>query len=250
MVLEYATLSPLIALWWLGYIPLWIILTILIIGYCLPKWPLLSIMEYLFPTVIFRGRTDKKYVALTFDDVPYSATNEIITLLNQYNAKVTFFCILNEHSAVGARSLVDAVRSGHQLANHGSTNSIHALKSADELKDEITTCNTQIKAIYDEAKVSEPNIALYRPGCGAFTPTMLKVVKDLGYVLTLGSVYPQDSSVRLDFINYWYLVNKIEAGDIVILHDRNWTPGLLRLLLPWLKNNDYVCVTVDELMRP
>ena len=36
-------------------------------------------------------------------------------------------------------------------------------------------------------------------------------------------------------------------GDIIVLHDRPWTPIMLNYLLPWMKENGYVSVTLDEL---
>ena len=71
----------------------------------------------------------------------------------------------------------------------------------------------------------------------------------MNYKLTLGSVYPNDPIVRSSFINYWYLRTHIQGGDIVILHDRKWTPNMLTMLLKYMKDNNLVSVTVDQLLH-
>lgn len=249
MVMELVIISPFVALWFFKIMPLWMTIICIATLYWIPKW-LISILEYLFPQIIFRSPLErKKIIALTFDDVPYQqgSHNEIISLLDQYEAKGTFFCILDD-AKNSYPSLVHAVNNGHQLANHGCTNSIHGIKNAKQLEEEITKCDIQIKKIYNEAAIPLPQKMIYRPGYGLFNGMMIEVANKLGYQIALGSVYPNDPSIILDFINYWYLIYHIEGGDIVVLHDRKWTPGLLKMLLPWLKNNGYRCVTLDNLL--
>jgi peptidoglycan/xylan/chitin deacetylase (PgdA/CDA1 family) len=87
----------------------------------------------------------------------------------------------------------------------------------------------------------------YRPGCGFFNSTMLKFCQDNDIILTLGSVYPNDPVFSHAYLNFLYVKAHLEAGDIVILHDRKWTPDMLRYLLPWMKQNGYKSVTLDEM---
>ena len=60
------------------------------------------------------------------------------------------------------------------------------------------------------------------------------MTKELNYIVTLGTVYPNDPIFLIPWWNYWYLRLHIAGGDIVILHDRMWTPKMLDNLLPWL----------------
>jgi peptidoglycan/xylan/chitin deacetylase (PgdA/CDA1 family) len=188
-------------------------------------------------------------IALTFDDSPYTSLHEILHILDQYEEKATFFIISGQVTTQYKEILKQAIKNGHQLGNHGHTNSMHALKSHNVLSDEITKCDNIIKQIYSEANVPLPKQMVYRPGCGLFNSMMLKLVKKLNYKLALGSVYPNDPIVIFPLINYLYLTYHIDHGDIIILHDRRWTPQMLEMLLQWMNLHKFQSVTLDEILQ-
>ena len=49
-----------------------------------------------FGGLTYEGETDKKVIALTFDDGPTKNVDEILPLLDKYKAKATFFLIGND----------------------------------------------------------------------------------------------------------------------------------------------------------
>jgi peptidoglycan-N-acetylglucosamine deacetylase len=246
MITEFIIVSPLIFLWWKFNLSIWIVLGVVFTLYWLPKW-LIKIAEVLFPNVIFRNKN--KYISLTFDDIPYDneTYNSIIRILDSFNMKATFFVISGQITSESKEALVAAVKNGHHLGNHGHSNYMHALLNQNDLLSEITSCHNLIKEIYNMANVKLPDTLFYRPGCGVFTNQVLKVMKecDKRYELALGSVYPNDPVIRSLYLNYFYLVNHIEPGDIIILHDRRWTPDLLYNLLSWISKNKFSVSTLQ-----
>ncbi|XWV25605.1 hypothetical protein QJ856_gp0149 [Tupanvirus deep ocean] len=239
---------PITIIYWFKLITFRTIIAIIYIVYYLPKSVVIELLELFFPKIITRN-TASRFIALTFDDVPYGSHREIIQILNENNMKGTFFIISSDVNETNIDSLITAVRNGHQLANHGKTNSMHFLKNSEDLKEEIVHCDTLIKEIYHKAGVTLPNKMFYRPGCGVFGPSMFRIVDNLGYKLALGSVYPNDPLVRIPCINYYHLINHIESGDVVILHDRPWTAETLTKLIQWMNRNDLVSVTMDDLFE-
>jgi len=246
----------------MGYINKYIVAGTIACFYWLPKNIVISSLEFLFPAVITRNKEirdnpgniyidDNKRIALTFDDVLFGNHQEIISILDDYGMKGTFFVISGDvDNPLIYNSLVSAVKNGHQLANHGRTNSMHYLKNSATLIDEILHCDKLIHNIYADANADiEINHLYYRPVCGLFGPQMLNIVKKLGYKLALGSVYPNDIVVTSSTINYLYLINHIEKGDVVILHDRSWTPHMLSKLLVWMAKRNYQSVTLANLFR-
>jgi peptidoglycan/xylan/chitin deacetylase (PgdA/CDA1 family) len=247
-----------------GVASLPIIVIIFWLLYWLPKFILIQILEYVWPMVLTRntclklydglctdlkGESIPKNIALTFDDVPRKSYREIIDLLNAHDMKATFFIISSQVNEKSKEILIDAVKAGHQLGNHGTTDSIHLFKSTAGLEKEINDCHKLIANIYEKADKPLPEMMLYRPGCGLFNKRMLDIVHKKNYRLTLGSVYPNDPLVSNAVINYHYVTHHIEIGDIIILHDRPTTPRLLKLLLPWMLENNYQSVTVSELFE-
>lgn len=67
--------------------------------YWIPKI-CITIFEIVFPNVLFRKTGESKNIYLTIDDVPYDdkTYEEIIIILNEINAKATFFVISGQVS--------------------------------------------------------------------------------------------------------------------------------------------------------
>ena len=205
MVIEIAIILPLFILYMLNYIPGYIPALSVTLLYWIPKCIFINLIEYLYPEVKTRNVKGQK-ISLTFDDVPYGSEEEIVNILNKYNMKSTLFVISSEINSVSREVLIKAVKEGHELGNHGKTNSMHYLKSNSRLEEEIQHCDKTINEIYRLAGIKRPEKKYYRPGCGLFGKEMIKVATELGYELVLGSVYPNDPVVRSSTINYYYLI--------------------------------------------
>lgn len=63
------------------------------------------------------SETDEKYVYLTFDDGPSELTPQVLDLLDEYNAKATFFVVCKNNEKY-AEYLSEIVERGHTLALH------------------------------------------------------------------------------------------------------------------------------------
>ena len=258
MITEFTLLIPLLILYGFGIIGWKTILIVAFTWYWLPKFLFLDMfLEKFYPQIITHNKNHSqhfdnngnKLIALTFDDMPYGYHEQIIKLLDFHNMKGTFFIISSYVNDRNRQTLVNAVKNGHQLANHGKTNWMHAILSIDALVNEMYDCDQLIKKIYEEANVQIPDQMYYRPSCGLFTTKMLNIVKECDYKLALGSVYPNDPVIKSPQMNFWYIRLHIEPGDVVITHDRAWTPQMLQELLPYLTNNNYKSVTLNNLFN-
>jgi peptidoglycan/xylan/chitin deacetylase (PgdA/CDA1 family) len=231
---------------------------------------LISYLNRVYPQILTHNPLSKN-IALTFDDVPYNGTDnleKICDILEKNNMRGTFFIMSDNVNDAVTKKLIDIVKRGHQLGNHGRKDIMHYLLDDIELFNEIVMCDDIIKCIYRQADIPLPKIMLYRPGCGLFNDQMIKIAEGLGYKLALGSVYPNDPLVRIPIINYYYLKWHIINGDIVILHDRDWTISpkfmqwkfsqsnvspeyisMLEMLMYDLQSNNLKSVTVDNLFN-
>lgn len=220
-------------------------ISLLVLVYTLPKFIIRKISKHYSSINFFLSDQLTNTICLTFDDAPYGKSfDDTIDILSQYDIKATFFVIAGFVNETNRSSLINAIKSGHQLANHGSIDRMHAKLPYNELKDEITKCQELLKELYKEAGKSEPSKIYYRPGSGFISNTILQLQKDLDMKVVLGSVYPYDPHIPLSNVNYNYLLQKIEPSDIIILHDRKWTLNLLTKILP--KLNEYECRTLDS----
>lgn len=181
-----------------------------------------------------------KNIYLTIDNVINNDSfEEILDVLDEFNAKATFFVISSLVNEQNINLLARAVKSGHHLANHGQTNCRHFLSSYSKLYNEITDCEKLIEKIYLKNNVQIPIIKYFRPGYGYVSSDIDKICKSIKYKIVLGSIYPQDTKLPFPNLIYYYIKSKVKPNDIIILHDRKFTPSVLKKTLRYLKNNDW-----------
>jgi len=198
--------------------------------------------------VVWYVPTDKKYIALTFDDGPDPVfTTKVVDLLDRYEVKGTFFVIgRNVEDYPETAKLI--VEHGHEIGNHtySHTNLGHIGK--DRIEEEVEKAQ---RAIVD-ATAAQP--CLFRPPHGTYNDTIVVIVRDLGYRVVLWS-WTQDT---IDWCNPGtnYIIDKVlnnaHSGDIIIFHDaggdRSQTVMALEPIIIELKQRDFQMVTVSELL--
>ena len=167
--------------------------------------------------------------------------------LKKHDVKATFFVISGQVKTSHNLQLVNrALDDGHELQNHGQTDTMHALKSKDRLRKEIEDCDDILDQLYKEKKKVRPR-KFYRPGHGVFNKKMFDLAREMDFSIVLGSTYPHDPQIPFYKLNLWYIKKHVENGDIIIVHDRGWTAKLLDELIPWLKDQGYEFLTLSEI---
>ncbi|CAG7934784.1 unnamed protein product [Penicillium nalgiovense] len=219
--------------------------------YCMYKPPSLFIRycQRRWPDVLFRVDTNNKVVALTIDDAPSIHTPAILRLLQSHNAAATFFSIGSQipgHESV----LADLVRAGNELANHAMYDEPSRALSDDVLADQIRAVHARIQEAYVAGNTPQPENWFFRPGSGFFSSRMRSLVKELGYQLVLGDVYPHDPQVPFWRLNASHILSMVKPGSIIVCHDRReWTVPMLQKVLPELNRRGYRVVTVSGLLK-
>lgn len=247
MLAEFVLASPILLLWLFSVVSSFQLVCFVLIVYWIPK-PLVSLLSLVFRSVLFMKISPN--VAITIDDVPYgSDTKTLLESIGAPDMKFSLFVISNYVNYENRALLINAIKAGHELCNHGKTNSTHALLSASELAHELDACETLLNDLYREAGVPRPLYKFYRPGGGLFTKSVLAVASSRELMVVLGSVYPQDPVISSSDWNALYLQNHIESGDIVILHDRRWTPRTLRSVMNWMRTKNLQSVTLSDYMN-
>lgn len=200
-------------------------------------WKQMKLAKYLFNKYDVIYHTSKDMVTITVDDVPYTKESfkQIIHGFDNQEVKATFFVISSLATEETIEILIETVKNGHHLANHGKTDSRHASLSKENLIDEIMSCERFIESIYQKAGVEKPEIKYYRPGCGFVNSVISSVCDELNFKIVLGSNYPSDPQVIFGTINNWYVRQHLKPNDIIILHDRSWTANSIENLIKEIK---------------
>jgi polysaccharide deacetylase family sporulation protein PdaB len=196
--------------------------------------------------IIWDKPMSRKWIALTFDDGPSSeTTEEILTLLQKYQAKATFFCLGNKIKKYPmlAKSIV---AQGHEIANHTYHHPIRQLSKA-ELDKEIE----MTQRIIVETTGVKP--LLFRPPGGIYNDTVVRAAKKQQLKVIMWS-WDQDTKDWSNRRRKAAIVKKViknaSNGDIVLFHDlKKKTVLSLEEILPELKKQGYQFVTVSQLLE-
>ncbi len=180
-----------------------------------------------------------KYVALTFDDGPSSFTEEIIDLLQKYNYNATFFVLGNKLNLNYKDILKKSIKNGNEIGVHGYSHRSFTKMRQATMEEEITKTKKYIK------NLTGYESTLVRPPYGNIT----KAIKNynLGpYILWNNDTL--DWKLRDANKISSRLINSIEDKSIILMHDTYLTTfKALEIILPYLKENNYVVTTVSKI---
>jgi peptidoglycan/xylan/chitin deacetylase (PgdA/CDA1 family) len=161
-------------------------------------------------------KSTTKKVWLTFDDGPHPEyTNAILRVLEESAIRATFFVLGTNVARIGAEVLERIGAGGHCIGNHGYSHKDLRSLTEEEVRDEITRTEALICGSRGAAKV-------FRPPYGASSPTIDRVVSELGYRQVLWNVDTRDWNPKYQ-PDFWVerAVSQIRKrrSAIVLAHD-------------------------------
>lgn len=188
--------------------------------------------------------TNRKVIALTFDDGPSQYTPQMLDILKAKGAHATFFDVGTQSKGNGdiERRIV---AEGHQLASHSNTHPNMPILSTKALR-------AELKAGFDQLSANGTDTRMLRSPYGAFTNTDWDRAGDLVSTNVLWDIdtldwkRPGADKIRDEVLTHAH------NGAIVLMHtgggDRSQTVEALPGIIDGLKKRGYKFVTVGELM--
>jgi chitooligosaccharide deacetylase len=206
--------------------------------------------------VIDRVVTDRKQLALTFDDGPSHWTDQILDALVEKKAQATFFVRGGAVDADTAQTITRAVRTGCEIGNHTHNHLSYAFCDDPTARREFA----QTHALLEKLTGAAPMYA--RPPFGDAPERLDEIAAAYAYRATImWSISPDDweePQPRADTI-VELVLTQLHPGAIVLLHDgwdpergelsRRETVAAVRRLLPELGARGYTAVTVPRLLE-
>ncbi len=185
-------------------------------------------VKTLFPNFVWNIITDRKELYLTFDDGPTPEITEwVLQILNDFNAKATFFCIGNnieKHPEVFQHIITE----GHTIGNH----------TYNHLKGWKHKAKVYVRDVLKTEKIirnftTDTSNNLFRPPYGKFKNKQSKKLLELGYKIILWDVlsYDWDKSVSEE-ICFKNVTSAAKEGSIVVFHDSIKASRNLKYVLP------------------
>ncbi len=224
--------------WWLVLIAIFF-LTLTAIGAFHIRW------NYFLTSLHKSFNTNKKQIAITFDDGPNPEfTKKTLDLLKQFDAQATFFCIgrnIEKHPEI----LKEVFRNGHEIGNHSYIHSNeYGFFSTDKIKQDIAKNATLIKEAIGKTPL------LFRPPFGVTNPKIARAIISLKLTSIGWSVRSYDTQAKSAKKILEKILPKIKNGDLLLLHDTsNLSIEVLEQLLLFLREKKIKAVTVGELLN-
>lgn len=190
-------------------------------------------------------QTNEKAVALTFDDGPTQNVDEILALLDTYDAKATFFLIGNEIEK-NPEIAKEIAKNGHQLGNHTYSHKRMIFKSQSFIKTEIEDTNQLIK------KAGYTGDIDFRPPNGKRLIGLPYYLKKANMDTILWDIEPDTYyQVAEDKVNY--VKESVKPGSVILMHPMYDQTGeelkAIEGVLKTLMEEGYTFVTVNELQQ-
>lgn len=200
--------------------------------------------QFFVPAICRLPNDKERRIAITFDDGPdATVTPQVLSILNQYNVKATFFCI-GEKIAANPLLIKQINDQGHLIGNHSYSHSpVFDFFPAGKVRAELRHTIGLIQEICGRTP------RLFRPPYGVTNPAIARAVSTeqlqiVGWNIRSLDGIRTDKDVILNRIT-----RKLQPGSILLLHDTNPSmPQLLPALVEYLLEHQYKIVRLDELI--
>jgi len=197
-----------------------------------------------FINVICSATTNKKQIAISFDDGPATSfTREILEVLRRHHIKATFFCIGNRIPG-NEELLMYLYNEDHIIGNHSYSHhfwfDLFSTKKviADlQMMDDITKDVIGVKP------------KLFRPPYGVLNPNIKKAIVNGNYTPIGWSVRSYDTVINGERKLFDKICRSLKPGAVFLFHDTSQTTlNILPLFIQYVKENGYEIVRLDKML--
>ena len=202
--------------------------------------------------VLYKVNTDKKLIALTFDDGPYPPyTGRLLEVLREKNVHATFF-VVGENAARHPELVKQAAAEGHEVALHAGTHRDLLKLNGRETAENIAAGTKTLTEITGQ----EPRFM--RPPHGFKDWRVMREIERAGLTAVNWSVIPRDWTNPGTEVIVQRVCEKAFPGAIVLLHDgdspknaasREQTVQAAGKIIDRLRGEGYEFVTVGRLQQ-
>ncbi|WP_019638194.1 polysaccharide deacetylase family protein [Paenibacillus fonticola] len=198
--------------------------------------------------LVYKAKTRKKEIALTFDDWATDKTvTQILDILAEYDVKATFFLRAQgvEQNPNLARAMIEE---GHDVANHSYAHQVVTTLTPEQLQEDVVKAHQVIT----EA-IQEQPLMLYRPPTGVVDDATAEIIAATGYPrIAMYDVTTLDWDVNNsaeDIVKG--IMKKTQSGSVILLHilDGIHTAEALPTVLEKLQDKGYTFVKMKDLIE-
>ncbi len=198
-------------------------------------------------SIVKKGQTQQKIVALTFDDGPDPRfTPKILDILKRNHIKATFF-VVGKNARRYPRLLNREIMEGNVVGNHTWDHPHLRRISTAKIKKELDKTSREI------TRITGQRPKYMRPPYGQLSNRVYSAIYSRKYKVILWSDEFQEHIFPTPQLDSEYVSRNIEPGGIILGHDgrldRRRCVKALPLVIAKLKAKGYRFVTIEELIN-
>lgn len=189
-------------------------------------------------------KANKKVILLTIDDGPSKYSKVIVATLLKHKAPAIFF-INGMHNKKNLGTIAFEANSGFAIGNHTWSHANLKKIKNDSIVREIDS-NTKLIL---ELTGKEP--AFFRPPYGAINKFTRDLVKknNMIFMNWSGAVLDWEKSAKDEKVFLSNVMNNLHSGEILLLHEHEWTAKYLDTLLTTLEQKGYTFVDPKDILK-
>jgi len=190
-----------------------------------------NIIKLIFPKLTWEIPSKKKVIYLTFDDGPTEGiTHWVLSELDKYNAKATFFCIgknVMHHPSI----FQDIIKKGHAIGNH-THNHLNGWKKSSKIY--LQNINKAQEVIDSNMGNQRPvHQKLFRPPYGKIYTNVTKKLLEMDYKIIMWDVLSGDFDLSIPKEKCLEnVIKNTTKGSIIVFHDSVKASNNLKYTLP------------------
>lgn len=192
------------------------------------------------------GATQGRDIALTFDDGPGPYTPQVLSVLERFHVRGTFF-VIGKMLRYFSASTVREIRDGDVIGDHTESHPMMATLSAHDQHEELFEQIARIELL------DGPRPVLFRPPYGSFNATTLHELHAMHLLMVLWSVDTDDYRQPGVQVIVQRALEGAHPGAIILLHDaggvRTQTIAALPTIIEKLRARGFHLVTVPQLLK-
>lgn len=192
---------------------------------------------------IYSVEREDRVISVTFDaSWGGDKTLKILDLLDEYNAKATFFLVgiwVDKYPEL----VKEIAARGHEIGNHSDSHAHFTQISEGKIRQEMDSCSDKIEAL------TGLRPTLFRPPYGDYNSKVVTVVRDEGYECVQWSIDSLDWKNRgvEDLVKR--ATSNVQPGDIILFHnDSEYIVEALPAILKYYQEQGFAMIPAKDIL--
>ena len=225
-------------------LPLYVYLLLFITYSLIVFWGCYNVGSNFFIKIFCKAETDKKEIAISFDDGPaVNYTPAILQVLKNENVKATFFCIGNR--IAGNEDILSQIQEdGHVIGNHSYSHHFwFDMYTGKKMQEDLTQMDKEME------RVTGLKPKLFRPPYGVTNPNLKKAIIKGGYTPVGWNVRSMDTVIKDENKLLRKINTGIKPGAVFLFHDTSKaTLHVLAEFIKEVKKRGYNIIPLHKLL--